>query len=1052
MILLLLLAATARVTSQCAASDAPALRLYPWRDEPLSSPVQRRHFVKAPTVFGNTTHFCGYRGNADAADLDAYEATGLGNVVWPAFPFLYTPNLTGRLDDIKRRGMVLVDVSNYVPGDTDNCGPYAPGAPNPTASIGVCAYKAPRKTLDLVNEKLGDSFTGMDNGEQDGRWIGYATQMNRPAGAQYHPDRQLANAGRGDELKRSFLQFSRFFEKMTDDLGSRMSSLNSIWYPHYFAKTGLYTSLGAETAQGLPNAQLFYAFLRGAAKAYGKKWWGNASIWNRWGHKTCASTDACDENGTSLSLLRRLMYSQILYNSMFFGYEGGQTCTECDAERVAAVIADGVVEGVAEKMAEEDSRGGYGGLIHKPLPHHGARYSERTPHNVSEQRTMTVQPTPATTPPSHSQKLTPIGKIQIAAKQLVQQHPDLGAHLTNCAVVFDFFAGFAPPRHLYSSNVYRLWGNLPFDADSYWGHGVLNLLYPGYVDSSYYTSEKGFQVETPYGDGTDILLSDAPGYILQRYPVVIVGSRLRSARKETAAKLTAYVESGGTLVLTADASESLGPLLGAAVPSMSPLLCKTYSHNTTVLLLGNDGSGAIVEPHVWSTCPIVCLKACKRVANVNGSTVAVQVSAGNGTLLLFASSGVASSPTVDLPIVSAENKGLSNPYPMLTHVRMLVGARLADQTPFTVHAEQTHEVVGDELSFITTRISSTKYVLGMANNGLNSQPFKLRSNPAFGRITAVKELTLLDNAGSTHEVTPSTRGYKPNGFNASDVGRSTETTIAGLDMRLFMIDVAQATSLQEIETPVMPAAPNFRALPLPELGTTGGSSMHDSILLRPTFFDHFDTVVVDWRYMDSQASKALIREGRWAFMQSLAIVVDFSSGINLYPDLRLCNNSADDYARSIETIQRVIDKMSLLVNATTATQSTAQYSNHAIFTLHRFVENYYSAQQVNADFIMSVKHISTYAAQKNVTLHLRVGAPGKPPTSLEAALAFLTAVGRPRNLKIAASSASMVTTGTSALVLRDLAEAGQVHHTFNPCTHTVCPAPHSRKACKLCAN
>jgi hypothetical protein len=54
---------------------------------------------------------------------------------------------------------------------------------------------------------------------------------------------------------------------MTDDLGSRMSSLNSIWFPHYFAKTGLYTGLGAETAQGLPNAQLFYAFLRGAAKA-----------------------------------------------------------------------------------------------------------------------------------------------------------------------------------------------------------------------------------------------------------------------------------------------------------------------------------------------------------------------------------------------------------------------------------------------------------------------------------------------------------------------------------------------------------------------------------------------------------------------------------------------------------------------------------------------------------------------------------------------------------------------------------------------------------------
>ena len=103
----------------------------------------------------------------------------------------------------------------------------------------------------------------------------------------------------------------------------------------------------------------------------------------------------------------------------------------------------------------------------------------------------------------------------------------------------------------------------------------------------------------------------------------------------------------------------------------------------------------------------------------------------------------------------------------------------------------------------------------------------------------------------------------------------------------------------------MPAAPRLRALPLPELGTTGGASMHDSILLRPSFFDHFDTVVVDWRYMESQTMKALATEGRWAYMQSLSTVVDFSSGINLYPDLRLCNNSAFEYARSMGAMQPI---------------------------------------------------------------------------------------------------------------------------------------------------
>ena len=38
-----------------------------------------------------------------------------------------------------------------------------------------------------------------------------------------------------------------------------------------FAKTGFYTALGAETAQGLPNAQIFYSFLRGAGQSPGPK-------------------------------------------------------------------------------------------------------------------------------------------------------------------------------------------------------------------------------------------------------------------------------------------------------------------------------------------------------------------------------------------------------------------------------------------------------------------------------------------------------------------------------------------------------------------------------------------------------------------------------------------------------------------------------------------------------------------------------------------------------------------------------------------------------------
>ena len=61
-----------------------------------------------------------------------------------------------------------------------------------------------------------------------------------------------------------------------------------------------------------------------------------------------------------------------------------------------------------------------------------------------------------------------------------------------------------------------------------------------------------------------------------------------------------------------------------------------------------------------------------------------------------------------------------------------------------------------------------------------------------------------------------------------------------------------------------------------------------------------------------------LNHGRWAFMRNISIIVDFTSRLNLYPDLRLCNNSVQ-YAQSIARMQSVLHKMSLPVNASTHT-------------------------------------------------------------------------------------------------------------------------------------
>ena len=56
---------------------------------------------------------------------------------------------------------------------------------------------------------------------------------------------------------------------------------------------------------------------------------------------------------------------------------------------------------------------------------------------------------------------------------------------------------------------------------------VFELMYPGWQDSALLHNETGFTVPTPFGDGMDVLLSDAGSWLLSRYAVVVVASELR---------------------------------------------------------------------------------------------------------------------------------------------------------------------------------------------------------------------------------------------------------------------------------------------------------------------------------------------------------------------------------------------------------------------------------------------------------------------------------------------------------------------------------------------
>jgi hypothetical protein len=284
--------------------------------------------------------------------------------------------------------------------------------------------------------------------------------------------------------------------------------------------------------------------------------------------------------------------------------------------------------------------------------------------------------------------------------------------------------------------------------------------------------------------------------------------------------------------------------------------------------------------------------------------------------------------------------------------------------------------VGKDLHLITCRKTPGEYTLGVFNNTWTEQPLRIASR--CGDITSLRELVLDQSEKGAV-------GYTPEGVDATKLGRSSETTIAGGDVRIFAVKVAE-TNVVEIAHVPPPPRPQGRFLPLRNL-----TSIKESILARPTFFEHFDGVVVDWRYLHEREQAVLAAESGWLHRQGLRIAVDLSSGVDLYPTLRLIKNLPADYAASTNAIVGLLAKMDTLG------------TRDLIFSLHRHPENNFTGAETDAAFETTLKWMAREAANRQVTLHLRL-AFGKPPWSLEDGLRWLDHVGA-ANLKLAPSTA-----------------------------------------------
>ena len=873
------------------AEEAGPVRIYSHLMDPREHPDYERREVRPPDwdTFHNRTHMTCLRDFSIkdgrvvgySEDLEKYtKKNELGDMIWPFYPILFTKNLGDLVDDIQRRNLYLLSPFGFVPG------------PGPGGDWRQ--FKPPVEVLEMLDTKLGPHWFGMDVGEQDGRYVGgYASHM--------YP----SSAGRLEQ----YFNFQRFFQRMTEDHGNKMAALVSLNFGHYFLKEGVYTLLGAETAQGLPNSQVYYAFIRGACKQYGVLWFGNASVFNRWGYKAYGATGRSDPysfgptEGTSLCLLKRLMYSHILYNSVAVGLENSWF---------------------------------EGGLSEIGWP-------------VGE-------------------KLSPIGRIQQTAGQWIKANGQPGTMLTPVAVVTDFFAGWSFPRHLYTGNVYRVWGNLPYDPGDYFTDGVLDLLYPGYQNSSYYHDESGFLTPTPYGDVADCLLSDAPGWLLPRYPLVVVAGEL-SGGEEIRAKLAAYVQGGGHLVITAgNVAKMPGGLAGVRV--VGPAV--RFAPKQQVDLKPSP----VAEEAAFELLPLEVPVDSEVLARCGQTSAAVEFPYGKGTITVLACPfGVGVEPAIRDRISSKIDKPLPKPFPVLKHVTALLDRAFRTQTLFEA---------GPDLHVVTCRKDRGVYTVGVLNNTLRPLPVSIVSH--CGPIESSRELTL--DASERGAL-----GHLPPGIDIAAIGANGPATIAGGDVRVFEVRLKQDMT-EEIPYAVPPPRPRGRILPLRNV-----CSIKEDILARPTFFEHFDGVLIDWRYLHDRRPESVTQEAAWIGRQKLRVIVDLTSGVNLYPDLRLVNNIVEDHASSMDAIDDVLAKMKTLGAC------------DLVISMHRQPELYFTAEQTVASMDATIREICRRAEAQQATVYLRIY-PGKPPANLADALQTVKRIGV-ANLKLAPSTALLADLGST---------------------------------------
>jgi hypothetical protein len=427
---------------------------------------------------------------------------------------------------------------------------------------------------------------------------------------------------------------------IAEELQHNFTALSNNTFQPYLADIGDTRMIGCQIAQSKPNVPMWCALLRGAAKQHGLLYWVSPSLFNRWGWRE-QGEKSNELDGASVSLLHRLWHVAYMYGVAIIMSEA----VGFDRRKTVTVKVDGT-----ERQA-----------------------------------------------PS----LDPTAQQHLQIQDWIRKHPARGVMHTPVAIIWDFYAGWIPPRRTPADGrPFHTWGITPYEKGDYQIDALFREIFPGYEDSSYYRDERGFLTATPWGDGFDVLMSNTPRFVLNRYnAAVIIGpTKIEGQLLQTVEDFAARGGSVATTAaqLTPESTALFGVrLTGKTVTDRYAKLSSGLGFSETSF------TRHVLEPHEDAE---VLAK------NYRGEPLAIlRRTPQGGEMLVFAADFGLSDKVAERPNVAVEHVPIVPAHLMLQHVKSILMPWMAQWNLI--------EVDGPPVQFLTNLTNTPdKFVITLCNN------------------------------------------------------------------------------------------------------------------------------------------------------------------------------------------------------------------------------------------------------------------------------------------------------------------------------------------------